>query len=83
MPDIMMIFKYLHNQFGCFNRNIQTARFAKFIGFKNRLTLPRTDVAAQKIRKNRFGSVQAGFEQFPAAFNNSRHSLLLTRTIRD
>ena len=45
-----MIFKYLHNQFGCFNRNIQTASFAEFFGFKNRFTLSRADVAAQKIR---------------------------------
>jgi hypothetical protein len=53
MPDIMMIFKYLHNQFGCFNRNNQAACLAKFMGFKNRLSRAGTDVAAQKIRKNR------------------------------
>jgi len=57
MPDIIMIFKYLHNQIGCFNRNIQAACFHKIIGFKNRLTRWCTDVAAQKIRKNRLGSV--------------------------
>ena len=38
MFDIIMIFEYLHHQFGCFNRNIQTACFHKFMGFKNRLT---------------------------------------------
>jgi hypothetical protein len=43
MLDIIMNFKYLHNQFGCFNRNIQTDSFHKFIGFKNRLTRLRTD----------------------------------------
>ena len=50
MPDIIMVLDYLHNQFGSFNRNIQTACFAKFIGFKNSLTRSRADVAAQKVR---------------------------------
>jgi hypothetical protein len=44
------------------------------MGFKNRLSRAGTDAAAQKIRKNRLGSIQAGFEQFPAAFNNCRHN---------
>ena len=48
--DILMIFKYLHNQIGRFNGNIQAECTPKFVGLKYRFTFSRTDVAAQNIR---------------------------------